>query len=180
MRAYVFTYERRRRDAGRFVWLAIDTENPKNAEFRKRYPVPALPSFFVIDPTSQSVLVRWVGGMTVAQLEGVFADAEVAFKGCASGQGPEAPLARADRFYGEGKQAEAARAYREALALAPEGWPSYARSIEALLFSLSELDSNLAITQLAHETYPKLKGTPSAASAAGSGLSAALALPDSA
>ena len=144
MRAYVFTDERLRRDAGRFVWLANNTENSKNASFSKRYPVPALPSFFVIDPTSERVLVRWVGGMTVTQLEGVLADAEVAFKGGASGQGPEAPLARADRFYGEGKQAEAARAYREALALAPEGWPSWPFFTLAVLRSVPPAGYSLA------------------------------------
>ena len=180
MRAFVFTDERLRRDAGRFVWLAIDTENRTNAAFRKRYPVPALPSFLVIDPGDETVVMRWVGGANVAQLERVFDDAEAAYRGGSTGGGPETALARADRLYGEEKHAEAVAAYRQALAAAPPGWPSRTRCIESLLYSLSQLDSSEAIVALAHEVYPGLKGTPTGVSAVSSGLGAALALPDSA
>ena len=48
----------------------------------------------------------------------------------------EEVLARADRLYGEGKHADAARAYRDALSRAPANWPRYGRAVESLLFSL--------------------------------------------
>ena len=38
MRAYVFTDKGLERYAGRFVWLSVDTENAKNADFLTKYP----------------------------------------------------------------------------------------------------------------------------------------------
>ncbi len=177
MRAFVFTDERLRRHAGRFVWLAIDTENRANAAFRKRYSIPALPSFLILDAADEKIVMRWVGGANVAQLERVFDDAEVAYRG--GGSGAEAALARADRFYGDEKHAEAVHAYREALAQAPDHWPSRARSLESLFYSLSQLDSTQAIIDLAHQVYVPFKGSPTGVSAAGSGLDASMSLPDS-
>src|SRR5438093_13348392 len=136
MRAFVFTDERLRRHAGRFVWLAINTENRKNAAFLKRNPIPALPSFLVIDPLTDTVVMRWVGGATVAQLERVFDDADVAMHGGKPHEPVDVALARADSAYGMGRHAEAVVAYRAAMVAAPEGWPSYARTVEALLFPL--------------------------------------------
>lgn len=185
MRAYVWTDGRLRRHAGRFVWLAINTEKAENAAFVSRYPVPALPTFLVIDPNSEKAVLRWTGGMTVEQVEKVFDDGEAAYRGDASGSapatatGPDAALERADLLYGQGKYPEAAGAYREALAAAPAGWPSYGRTIESLMFSLSETDSSAATLELATASYARLKGTPSAASVAASALDASSSLPDS-
>ena len=39
MKAYVFTDKSLERYAGQFVWLAIDTENGKNANFLAKYPI---------------------------------------------------------------------------------------------------------------------------------------------
>src|SRR5437660_978512 len=69
MRAFVFTDKALARHAGQFVWLSIDTEKARNAPFVQKYPIRAWPSFYVIDPTTETVAVRWVGGATVAQLE---------------------------------------------------------------------------------------------------------------
>ena len=68
MRAFVFTDPALASEAGRFVWLGIDVEKAKNAKARKAYPAAALPTFFLLDPADGSVVRRWVGGMTVAQL----------------------------------------------------------------------------------------------------------------
>jgi tetratricopeptide (TPR) repeat protein len=62
--------------------------------------------------------------------------------------------------------------------VAPEGWPSYTRCVEALMFSLSQIDSNQAVIDLAHAVMPKVGGTSTYISAAGSGLGSALELPD--
>jgi len=74
MRAFVFTDTSLSRHAGQFVWLEIDRENPKNSEFRRRFPVPGLPTFAIVDPESGTERLRWVGGFTVAQFHALLDD----------------------------------------------------------------------------------------------------------
>jgi len=179
MRAFVFTDRSLTRHAGRFVWLEIDTEKKQNAALRKKLGVPALPTYFILDPADEQVALRWVGGFTVAQLGRLLDDGAAAVRGEAGGSGADSALARADRLYGEGRDSLAALAYREALTEAPADWPQYPRVIEALLFALDRGEGYAAEVELAREAYPRLKGTPSGANVAGSGLGAALSLPDS-
>jgi tetratricopeptide (TPR) repeat protein len=185
MRAYVFTDPALTRQAGRFVWLALDSEKEVNAPQNKRLGVRALPTFFVIDPTDERVAIRWVGGASLAQLSKLLDDGASAV--AASYDPATAPkaradqaLERADQLYGAGDYAAAGRAYAEALHAAPPSWPHYARAVEARLYALSRSDSNVAIIALARSAYPRVAGTPSAATVAGSGLDAATQLPDSA
>ena len=195
MRAFVFTDKALAGQAGRFVWLEIDTEKRENADFRRQYAVQALPTFFIVDPDSEKVLLRWVGGATVAQLQKLLDDGRVAMQGesgskkhaagrdkAAAGAAPEASspdvlLARADRLYGEAKNAEAAAAYRAALAAAPEGWPAAGRATESLLFALIDTDETEACALLARDALPKFRHTPSAVNVVALGLEAALSLP---
>src|SRR5215471_5658864 len=172
MKAFVFTDKALSSQAGRFVWLALDSENGKNAATLKKYPVVALPTFFVIAPDSERVAMRWVGGMNVTQLTSFLGDGA---RAC--GPGGSDALARADRAYGAGNYAAAWPAYREAIAAAPNPWPDYPRVVEALLFSMSESDKNEETAQFVEGALPKLTGTPTELTAAASGLDAALALP---
>ncbi len=180
MRAFVFTDRSLTRHAGRFVWLEIDTEKPQNAALKKKLGVPALPTYFVLDPASERVVLRWVGGFTVSQLERIIEGGVAAVGDQVDRTGAGAALARADRAYGESLDSVAVVAYREALAQAPPGWPQYSRAVEALLFALDRTGDYAAEADLAREAYPRLRGTASAANVAGCGLGAALGLPDSA
>jgi tetratricopeptide (TPR) repeat protein len=189
MRAYVFTDEALRKHAGRFVWLEIDTEKKQNAPFRTQFPVPALPTYFIVDPTTEKVVLRWVGGATVPQLEKLLeegrrnveaAGTPVAANRPTTGKSLEAAdaaLARADAFYGEGKDADAAKAYEEALSLAPGTWPGYGRAVESLLFAYYRTEQNEPAAKLAREAFPRLRETPSAANVAASGLERDLEMP---
>ncbi len=185
MRAFVFTDESLAGRAGQFVWLEIDTEKAKNAPFRKQFPVPALPTYLILDPKTEKVALRWVGGATLPQLHAMLDEGIAAVAGGATRTKQESParaaadldLARADTLYGAGRDAEAAAAYREALSHAPDGWPRYARTVESVLFALSSIDSLEAAATIARDAYPRLARTPSAANVAASGLSAALGLP---
>ena len=185
MRANVFTDKSLTRQAGRFVWLAIDTEKAKNAALRKRLGIQALPTYFIVDPADEHVALRWVGGATAAQLEWILDDgrASVASSSGTGRRGVAGPaeqaLARADRLYGAGDYAGAATAYQEAIAAAPAPWPRYARAVESLMFALGESDQAGALVDLARAAWPRLRSTPSAANLASSGLDAALRLPDS-
>lgn len=162
--------------AGRFVWLDIDTEKKVNAAVRRKYPIPALPSYFIVDPATEKVKVRWVGGATVAQftkmLDGALGDAP-------SSLAADSLLAYADVLYGEGKTTEAAAAFRAALDRAPEGWPGTARASESMLFALYGAGDEAATAHAARDVLPRLRGTTSAALVAAQGLDAAVSLPDS-
>ena len=164
----MFTDPALARHAGRFVWLELDNEKAKNAPVSKRLDVRALPTFFVLDPATGKVALRWVGGASVAQLEKILEDGRLAVEhgGRAAPSGshgtksaaPSAAdraLARADSLYGAGGNAAAAAAYGQALAAAPAGWKHYARAVESRLFALSVSDSSEACARLASDAWPR-------------------------
>ncbi|HEV8479283.1 MAG TPA: thioredoxin family protein [Candidatus Eisenbacteria bacterium] len=177
MKAFVFTDKALSSQAGRFVWLALDSENGKNAAALAKYPVAALPTFLVIDPGAEKVAMRWVGGMNVTQLTSFLNDGAAA----SDAKGDvvlDGPLQRADRYYGEGNYAEAWPAYEQAIAAAPPSWPEYPRAVEALLFSLSMADDKSEESaKFVEGALPRLTGTPTELTAATYGLDAALQVP---
>ena len=175
MRAYVFNDASLSRHAGQFVWLEIDTEKGRNAAIRKKLKANALPTYYVLDPASEQVALRWVGGATIPQLHKLLEDGRAAVTG--GGSGGDAKLALADRLYGESDHAGAARAYEEALATAPPDWPHYARAVESLLFSLSQTGDHEKVVTLAKEAYGGLGRSTSGLSVASSGLGSARELP---
>lgn len=163
MRAYVFTDKALARHAGRFVWLELNTDLPKNAVFQEKYPLENWPTFFIIDAREEKALVRFAGSATVAQLEKLFEDGERAYRGEA--QGAEASLARGDVLYGAGKPAEAAQAFSQALAEAPPDWSRRGRTVESLLTALWGAKQYDTCTQKASEELPRLPRSPSLANA---------------
>jgi tetratricopeptide (TPR) repeat protein len=175
MRAFVFTDKALAKHAGQFVWLSIDTEKSGNAAFAKKYPIRVWPSLFVIDPEKETIALRWAGGATVGQLEKLLAQGERAVRG--GRKGAEAALASADTLYGEGKYAEAAGAYRDAIRLLPADSPQYARAVDALLFCLRVDKRYPECVDLARQALPKLRLSPSSANVAPLGLDCALRLP---
>jgi tetratricopeptide (TPR) repeat protein len=181
MRANIFTDKALSKHAGRFVWLAIDGEKAVNAAFRRQYKIPAYPTYYVIDPANGEVLVRWVGSASVAQLDQLFDAQSAAYTrrlaGTGIGAAADAYMARADSLYGVDQHAEAAALFGQALAAAPPDWPSYARAVEARLFSLSQADSAEACVTLAESALPRVRHASSAATVAASGLDCALHLP---
>jgi tetratricopeptide (TPR) repeat protein len=79
MRATVFTDAALKKQAGRFVWLSIDTEDVKNAAFLDRYPWEAVPTFQVIDAATEKIAYTWIGAVDVAELVRRFDEGEKAF-----------------------------------------------------------------------------------------------------
>lgn len=180
MRAYVFTDASLKRHAGQFVWLAINGEKAVNAPFRRKYPIAAWPTYYVIDPVREKIATSWVGGATVSQLHQFYDEQSTAYakrlKGPALNRA-DMQLALADSLYASNDFAPAAAAYGAALAAAPRGWSPYRRAVEARLFALSSADSAEACADLALAALPNVRRTPSAANVAGSGLGCATALP---
>jgi len=90
MRATVLTDAALAKQAGRFVWLSIDTEDPKNAAFLDRYPWEAVPTFEVLDAKSEKVAYSWIGAVDAPELVRRFDEAENAFRK-ADGTAPAGP-----------------------------------------------------------------------------------------
>jgi tetratricopeptide (TPR) repeat protein len=175
MKAYVFTDKALQRHAGRFVWLSLDVEKAQNAPYKKKYGADALPMYFVVDPKTEKVALRWVGGATVPQLQKILADGLAAIEGNA--RGVEEVLARADRSYADAEYGKAAADYEEALRVAPRDWPRAARATESLLYAQYQTKDWAGCAKTAREAWPRLRRTSSAANVAASGLSCALELP---
>lgn len=176
MRAFVLEDSSLARHAKHFVWLDVDTEDPRNSAFRKRYPIEAIPSFYVIDPDEQAAKVRWIGSLTVTQLHALLDDAR------AGAYTPRALLDRvayADSVFGSGDNAGAARAYRAVLASAKPGWAGYGRAVESLMYALLQTRQHAEGLALAREALGRLGRTSSALSVSASGLNCAYSLPDS-
>jgi len=175
MRAYVFTDKALARHAGRFVWLELNTDLPKNAVFQEKYPLENWPTFFIIDPREEKALVRFAGSATVAQLEKLFEDGERAYRGEA--QGAEAAMARGDALYGAGKPAEAAQAFAQALAEAPPDWSRRGRTVESLLVALWGAKQYDVCAHKALEELPQLPRSPSLANVTTMAIGCAASMP---
>lgn len=175
MKAYVYTDASLERYAGRFVWLSINTEDATNAAFLKRYPIPALPTLLVLDARRDAVTLRYVGGATAPQLRKLLDEAEGSYRNQAR-SAADAALGNADRLASDGKHADAAKAYEEAIAAAPRSWKKLGRASESLIFSLAMSDADERCATRALALYPRVKGTVSAANVTSTGLSCAVAL----
>ncbi len=168
----MFTDASLKKQAGRFVWLSIDTEKEKNAAFLARYPVEVWPTLLVIDPAHERAVLRWPGSVNAAQLVKLLDDGERAVRGdAAAGLGA---LARADRLNAGGKKQEAAAAYRAALPQLPAD--KRPRAIESLLAALGMAHDDGACAQAAVELVPSMPRGPSFANAVATGLGCAGAL----
>jgi hypothetical protein len=178
MRAFVFTDPALASEAGRFVWLELNTDLSRNEPALAKLEADAMPTFLVVAPQDEQVALRWVGSFTVPQAEEFLAEA---FDRVRAGEAKTSPaelvLARADRLYGRRDYAGAATAYREALATAGKGWRREARAVEALTYSLQSLARWPEVAALARERRRDLAGTPSALVVAVAGLDSALEFP---
>jgi tetratricopeptide (TPR) repeat protein len=80
MRATVLNDQALGKQAGRFVWLSIDTEDAKNQAFLEKYAWEAVPTFDVIDPKSEKIAYSWIGAVDLPGLLARFDEAESAFR----------------------------------------------------------------------------------------------------
>jgi tetratricopeptide (TPR) repeat protein len=173
MRAFVFTDKSLERYAGRFVWLSIDTEAAKNNAFLKAHPISVWPTLLILDPKDR-VVFRYAGGATVPQIRKLLDDGEQAAHGAHSKA--DSLLVRADALAGQGKQAEAAKTFDEAIAAAPKAWSRLGRASESLVFALLQSQNPQRCAERAVALYPRVRGTSSAVNVASTGLSCATEL----
>jgi hypothetical protein len=170
MRASVLPDARRRRQAGRFVWLSIDTENPRNAAFLERFPVDSYPTFLVIDPREERATLKWLGSASAEEIVKLLADADRRRP-----RGADAILARADRAQAEGRIDDATRDYLVALAEGGRRWSHRPRAVESLVLALSGSRRLEGCAETASREARALPRGPSFANAVATGLGCAVA-----
>jgi len=185
------------KDAGRFAWLSINTEESRNAAFVETLGVEAYPTFLVLDGATGKVALRWAGSLTKPEFERLLDDGERAVAGpgstrsgpasggaksaAASGRsGADAALARADRLGAEKKMDEAAAAYAETLQNAPAAWAGRGRAVNSLLAALQKTGNLEECASVARRETPGLERGPAFAAASAAGLGCALEAPESA
>jgi len=124
------------RYAGQFVWLELNFDAPENRAFFTKYGASSTPTFFVIDPQAERVTATQPGAMYLQELS------ECLDRG-AGGVSPndqtpaEAALRQGDTLLAL-QPAEAAKAYQEALRLAPEDWSRRELAEAALVEALED------------------------------------------
>jgi tetratricopeptide (TPR) repeat protein len=171
VRAKVLTDPSLTEHAGRFVWLSINTEEERNAAFLDRYAIEGLPTFFVLDPATETAALKWLGSATAPQFVRLFEEGEHAVRtGGGTAAGPEDLLAAADRRFAAGQAAEAAEGYRAALTAGGPDWPRRPRALESLVNALAAAEQWEACATLARQEAPALPRGPSFANVAAIGL----------
>ncbi len=156
MRSYVFTDERLRPVADRFVWLAIDTEKPENAAFVARYPMQSWPTLWVVDPATEQPALKWLGSATAVELAALLGDAAAGVAAGTDDAAATAALLRGERASAAGKRDDAIREYRAALASAPPRWERRARTDEALASELWAAKDDTGCAALADAEMAKI------------------------
>jgi thiol-disulfide isomerase/thioredoxin/tetratricopeptide (TPR) repeat protein len=127
----------------RFVWLEVDTDKPVNASLLTRLHIDVWPTFYVLSPEDESVQSRHLGAASIAQMRELLVQGEAGHQDAMarSGKltaGSPMALARAgDRAAAGGDLKAAAKAYGEALAAAPPGWPRTADLLVKQIAALS-------------------------------------------
>ncbi|MGZ7040701.1 MAG: tetratricopeptide repeat protein [Thermoanaerobaculia bacterium] len=175
MRANVFTDKALERYAGRFVWLAVDTEKADSANFIAKYPINVWPTLLIVDPRKEQIALRYVGGATVPQLEKLLDDGARQY-GAKSQTASDKLMIEADQLAGQRKSADAAKLYARAIAQAPKQWSRLGRAAEAFTFAAYDAHDYQGCADAAIRLLPALTGTVSGANVASTGLGCATEL----
>jgi tetratricopeptide (TPR) repeat protein len=163
MKQYVLTDPMLGKLASSFVWLAIDSERADNAAFLKRFPTRNLPTLWLIEPSTEVPLLKWIGAATARELKGVLEDAlqdrsaQLALQpGAANDAEVNTLWLRAQRASAAGETQQAIDFYKRTLEIAPPGWARRARSVEALSMRLAESDRGAESIELALREAPNM------------------------
>ena len=143
------------RYAGRFVWLELDFDNPINQPFMASHGVSFTPTLFVLNPGDDRATATKFGGLTLSELRLFLERGERGVKEKVSGPADVA-LARGEEMVGRGQLKDAVTAYREALKLAPPGWPEQNRVIVLLTRTLQQTRDFQACAELTATHAPTM------------------------
>jgi hypothetical protein len=152
MRANVLNDAALMKLAGQFAWLSIDSDQPANDAFVKKFGGSGVPLFVVIDPEKGKAVLSWYGTATAPQLIKLLDDGKRAMKGGETGA--DALLARADEFNADKKPGDAAPLYEQALEMGGKKWPHRTRAIESLVMADDFANQRDACIQVAAREAP--------------------------
>jgi thiol-disulfide isomerase/thioredoxin len=163
----------------RFVFLAVDTENPNNAAFLQKLAVSVWPTFYVLGPEDGEIRGRWLGAATPSQFMRFLKDAELALEPAAEGADASlARLRRGDALAAERRFAEAAVEYEHALGTAPVAWTRRPEAVLALAAAHKQARAFSACVAVYSSTPSLVEKAPlSAADLAATALTCATELP---
>lgn len=153
MRVHVLNDVALLKRAGQFAWLSIDTENPVNAAFAAKFPTGSVPTFLVIDPSSEKVTLAWHGTATAAQF-GMLMDGAV--RAAPASSRADAVLALADHTNALSDYHKAADYYIEALDLGGMDWRKRPLVLESLVRAYALSDNKHACTETALKNAPSM------------------------
>lgn len=146
------------------VFASVDTEKTKSAAFLEKYPVEVWPTLLIIDPANESVVLKWLGSVDEAQMQGLLEAAR-----SATGATREA-----DTALGKGDLSKAAERYRAAV----EGGDVKARTVVSLIAALSLAQQYEPCARTTVEQLPTLTSNSDRVAALSWGLGCALGLPE--
>lgn len=176
LREFVLDDPRLRRFAKRFVFSAIDTEKDENRAFVDKYPQKNWPTLWIIDAATEAPLLKWVGALTVSELESLL-DGLGASADRTTGGEARVLFGRGQTHAAQGRLEEALKDYEAALAAAPKAWPDRAFLVDALLPRLSAAGRHRECAELALREAKDLPSGSARADILGWGLRSALELP---
>ena len=179
MRANVFTDKALERYAGRFVWLAVDTERTDSANFLAKYAINVWPTLLIVDPRKEQIALRYAGGATVPQLEKLLNDGARQYS-AKSQTASDKLMIEADQLAGQRKSGDAAKLYARAIDHAPKHWSRMGRAAESFAFTSYDAHDYQGCADMAVRLLPELAGTVSGANVASVGLSCATELDEKA
>lgn len=143
------------------VFAGIDTEKTSNAPFLDKFPVSVWPTLFFIDPTTETLVFKWIGSADAPQMKGLLDAA----------RRKDVRLSDADALMAQGKAQEAADTYVASL----KGDPSI-RGTLSLLSALTAAKQYEPCARTANEQAPTLKAATDRINALTWGLGCALEL----
>ena len=120
MQTTVFTDKALAPDAAKFVFVALDTDRDGNAAAVAKFPPGAWPTFYVVGPTDEAVLARFVGAASVAQFKAFLDTGAQAMTGAAAGANKH--LLAAERALAKKDLATAETELVAAIEQAPADW----------------------------------------------------------
>jgi tetratricopeptide (TPR) repeat protein len=177
MRAYVFSDPAMKALENRFVWLAVDTENPVNTEVVAHFPLDVWPTLLVVDPTSGTPVRRWLGSATATEFAARLDALDKGWRAGGAKDVAQSSLADGAALVQAGKRADAAVAYRAAALASAPGTPLHAQAVELLVLQLSLTRQSAECVRTARAELPGLPPGTSLAAVAQTGLECALRLP---
>jgi tetratricopeptide (TPR) repeat protein len=143
------------RYAGQVVWLALDFDRPENAAFLARHTGVSTPTFYMIDPATETVTETVVGAMTAGGVA-AFVERGIASRATQPAVPADIAFARAEQLAAGANPEAAPEAFRDAVALGGAAWPARGRAIASWIAALQVAGRNRECAELAATEAPRL------------------------